>query len=225
MPDRTTTHMAAEIGETPSAVARLVSQQSDTIRALGKRFRTLDPSVIVTCARGSSDHATGFFKYLSEILLGIPVASIGPSVASLYNAPLNLRNAVVISVSQSGQSPDIVALQAAARQAGAFSVAVVNQTGSPLAATADAVIALHAGTETSVAATKSCIASAVALAALVAEWRDDAALRGAGAHPPETLQTHRPPRPGNPLPPVPAGPSAQPLCPGAGLSGWAPPAP
>jgi glucosamine--fructose-6-phosphate aminotransferase (isomerizing) len=188
MPDRTTTHMAAEIGETPSAVARLVSQQSDTIRALGKRFRTLDPSVIVTCARGSSDHATAYFKYLSEILLGVPVASIGPSVASLYNAPLKLRNAVVISVSQSGQSPDIVALQAAARQAGAFSVAVVNQTGSPLAATADAVIALHAGTETSVAATKSCIASAVALAALVAEWRDDAALRDAVAHLPEAFE-------------------------------------
>src|ERR1700730_1788727 len=145
MPDRTTTHMAAERGETPRPVARLVSQQSDTIRALGKRFRTLDPSVIVTCARGSSDHATAYFKYLSEILLGVPVASIGPSVASLYNAPLKLRNAVVISVSQSGQSPHIGALQAAARQAGAFSVAVVNQNGSPLAATADAGIALPAG--------------------------------------------------------------------------------
>src|SRR5258708_8665274 len=132
MPDRTTTHMAAEIGETPSAVARLVSQQSDTIRALGKRFRTLDPSVIVTCARGSSDHATAYFKYLSEILLGVPVASIGPSVASLYNAPLKLRNAVVISVSQSGRSPDIVALQAAARHTAAFSVPVVNQPASPL---------------------------------------------------------------------------------------------
>src|SRR5260370_2206269 len=145
MPDRPTTHMAGEIGETPSVVARLVSQQSDTIRALGKRFRTLDPSVIVTCARGSSDHATAYFKYLSEILLGVPVASIGPSVASLYNAPLKLRNAVVISVSQSGRSPDIVALQAAARQAGAFSVAVVNQTGSSPAPAAGAVIAAPAG--------------------------------------------------------------------------------
>src|SRR5260221_9643429 len=194
MPDPTAIQMADEIGDTPSHVARLVSQQSDPIRALGKRFRTLDPSVIVTCARGSSDHATAYFKYLSEILLGIPVASIGPSVASLYNAPLKLRNAVVISVSQSGRSPDIVALQAAARQAGAFSVAVVNQTGSPLAATADAVIALHAGTETSVAATKSCISSAVALAALVAEWRDDAALRDAVAHLPEAFEATLPRR-------------------------------
>ncbi len=188
MPDRSTTYMAAEISETPSVAARLVAQEGAAIRALGQKLRALDPAVIVTCARGSSDNATAYFKYLSEILVGVPVASIGPSVASLYKAPLRLKGAVVVSVSQSGQSPDIVALQAAARDAGAFSIAVVNQANSRLAAKADAVIPLHAGTETSVAATKSCIASAVALAALIAEWRDDAALRNAVARLPEAFE-------------------------------------
>ena len=187
MPDRSATHMAAEIRETPAAVARLIEREHGAIAALGQRIRTLDPAVIVTCARGSSDNATAYFKYLSEIVCGVPVASIGPSVASLYRAPLKLRNTIVISVSQSGQSPDIVALQAAAREAGAFSIAVVNETGSPLAASADAVIPLHAGPEKSVAATKSCLASAVALAALVAEWRDDAPLRDAVARLPDAL--------------------------------------
>lgn len=187
MPDPVETHMATEIRETPDAVARLIAREAGALRDLGARLRALEPGVIVTCARGSSDNATAYFKYLTEILLGVPVASVGPSVASVYKAPLRLRGAVVVSVSQSGQSPDIVALQAAARQAGAFSIAVVNQADSPLARTADAVIPLHAGLEASVAATKSCVASAVALAALVAEWRDDAALRRAVAGLPDAL--------------------------------------
>ncbi|MCW6510694.1 SIS domain-containing protein [Lichenifustis flavocetrariae] len=187
MAEQTATHMADEIRETPSAVARLLDREGAAIARLGATIRAREPSVIVTCARGSSDNAAAYFKYLSEILLGVPVASIGPSVASLYRAPLKLKNAVVVSVSQSGQSPDIVALQAAAQEAGAFSIAVVNQEDSPLAKTADAVIPLHAGPERSVAATKSCLASAIALAALVAGWGDDAALRDAIAALPQTL--------------------------------------
>ncbi len=181
------THMAAEIGQTPDVVSRLLQREGSALAALGAHLRRLDPPVIVTCARGSSDNAAAYFKYLSEILLGVPVASIGPSVASLYHAPLRLKGAVVISVSQSGESPDIVALQAAARDAGAFSIAMVNQVASPLATTAEAVIPLHAGIESSVAATKTCLASAVALAALVAEWRDDAVLRGAVLRLPDAL--------------------------------------
>ena len=181
------THMAAEIGQTPAVVQRLLAEERSAIADLGRRLRELDPAVVVTCARGSSDNATAYFKYLCEILCGVPVASIGPSVASLYRAPLKLSRAVVISVSQSGQSPDIVALQAAARQAGAFSIALVNQPGSPLAETADAVVPLHAGPEQSVAATKSCIASAAALAALVAEWIGDDQFRGALERLPDAL--------------------------------------
>ncbi len=179
MPD--TTLMAAEIRETPEIVGRMVAREGRAIAALARILRDRDPAVVVTCARGSSDNAAAYFKYLCEIILGVPVASVGPSVASLYGAPLKLKNAVVISVSQSGQSPDIVALQAAAREAGAFSIAVVNQDASPLALGADAVIPIGAGVERSVAATKSCLASAVALAALVAEWGGDDALRAAVA--------------------------------------------
>ncbi len=188
MADRATTDMAAEIRETPAAVARLLEREGDTLSALGHRLRALDPAVVVTAARGSSDHAAGYFKYLSEILAGVPTASVGPSVASVYHAPLKLARAAVIAVSQSGQSPDIVALQAAARIAGAFSIALVNQAGSPLAHETDAVVALHAGEERSVAATKSCLASAVALAALVAAWTQDAALGRAIATLPGALE-------------------------------------
>ena len=188
MADRNMTHMAAEIGEIPGAVARLLNMENAALQTLGQKLRTLDPQVIVTCARGSSDNVAAYFKYLCEILCGVPVASIGPSVASLYNAPLRLKGAVVVSVSQSGQSPDIVALQAAARAAGAFSIAVVNAAESPLAINADAVVPLHAGAETSIAATKSCIASAAALAAIVAEWQDNETLRRAVAGLPEILE-------------------------------------
>lgn len=184
---QTRSHMAAEIAETPEAVARFLDREMTGIAETGRRLRTLGPAVIITCARGSSDHAAAYFKYLVEIHLGIPVASIGPSIASVYHAPLRLPGAAVVSVSQSGQSPDIVALQAAARQAGALALSVVNQAGSPLAAAADVTLLLHAGEEKSVAATKSCIASAVALAAVVAEWSGNAALRDSVLRLPETL--------------------------------------
>lgn len=185
----TNTAMATEIRQTPDVVARFFERESATLAGLGPKLRNLAPRVVVTCARGSSDNAAAYFKYVLEILTGIPVASIGPSVASIYRAPLRLEGALVISVSQSGKSPDIVALQAAARQAGAFAVAVVNVADSPLAAGADAVLPLHAGVETSVAATKTFLASATVLAALVAEWADDAGLRAALQKLPEAFRT------------------------------------
>ena len=174
-----TTLMAAEIREAPEAVERFFDRERATLASLGPRLRALAPPVVVTCARGSSDNAAGYFKYLAEILTGTPVASIGPSVASIYGASLRLAGSVMVSVSQSGRSPDIVALQAAARASGALTISVVNDAASPLAEEADIVLPLHAGVERSVAATKTFLASAVVLAAIVAEWRDDEALRTA----------------------------------------------
>lgn len=188
MAEQVATYMANEIAETPEAVARLLDRERRTVEVLARRIADRTPTVFVTCARGSSDHAAGSFKYLAEILGGIPVASMGPSVASIYKAPLKLAGAVIVSVSQSGRSPDIVALQAAARQAGAFSIAVVNESASPLAEGADTVIPIHAGPERSVAATKSCVASAAALAWLVALWTNDAALLAAVANLPRVLE-------------------------------------
>jgi len=169
--------MAAEIRETPEAVARFLDREEGALRRLGTRLRALAPAFVASCARGSSDNAAAYFKYGLEILAGLPVASIGPSVASIYHAPLRLEGALLISVSQSGRSPDIVALQAAARQAGACAVAVVNDASSPLALGADAVLPLHAGVERSVAATKTCLVSAAVLAGLIAELGDDEGLR------------------------------------------------
>ncbi|MET1026212.1 MAG: SIS domain-containing protein, partial [Dongiaceae bacterium] len=153
--------------------------EAGNIAALGRRIADLNPPFIATCARGSSDHAAGFFKYALEIATGLPVASIGPSIASIYEAPLKLGGAVLVTISQSGKSPDLVALQAAAKRSGALTVAFGNVDASPIAETADVFIPLHAGPELSVAATKSFVASVAAVAALVATLSGDARLQAA----------------------------------------------
>ena len=168
--------MALEMREAPDVAANLISGQGDAMRALGRRLREQDCPLIATCARGSSDHAAGYLKYLFEIMTGTPVASIGPSVASIYAAPLRLKGAALITISQSGRSPDLVALQEAARAAGALDIAIVNAADSPVANNADIVIPLGAGQEKSVAATKSFIASCIAAAGLAAGWTGDQAL-------------------------------------------------
>ena len=115
----------------------------------------------------------------SSLKLALACASLGPSIASLYHAPLKLEGAVAIAISQSGRSPDIVAMQRMAKDQRALSVAFVNDEGSPLAREANAVLPLCAGLERSVAATKSMIASLVASASLVAHWSEDADLLAA----------------------------------------------
>ncbi len=218
MPEPPTTRMATELRETPSVAARLLAAEAATFRALGHSLRRLNPRVVITCARGSSDHAAMYFKHLCETRLGVPVASVGPSVASLYHAPLKLAGAVILSVSQSGRSPDLVALQHHARAGGALAVAIVNQTDSPLAGGADAVLPLHAGPEASVAATKTCLASCVAAAALVAAWASDAAIETALAQLPDALEASLRQDWRAALPVLSAAPSAYVLGRGPGLS-------
>lgn len=181
------THFSRETNEAPERVSRLLDQESAALKQLGVRIAALNPRVIATAARGSSDHAASFFKYTVETVLGIPVASIGPSIASIYDAPLNLAGGVLVTISQSGSSPDLLALQASARRSGALTVALVNQAQSPIAAEADVVIPLHAGPEVSIAASKSFIASLVAGAALVAAISSDEGLHRAIRTLPEHL--------------------------------------
>ncbi len=169
-------HMAREAHEAPSAVARFLERNSKTLVEIGARLRLKPPPVIITSARGSSDNAAGYFKYLTEILTGIPCSSIGASVVSVYDAKLKARDGFCLTISQSGKSPDIVALQDAARRAGALTVAVVNVQDSPAAHAADICLPLYAGPELSVAATKSFIVSIVAGAAIVAHWLNDGAM-------------------------------------------------
>jgi len=179
--------MAAEVRDIPDAVARLLDRGGPAIRAAARAARALDPPVIATVARGSSDHACTYLKYCAELLLGLPVASIGPSVASIYKVHLRLRRALALAVSQSGESPDIHVLATAARAGGALTVAITNHPDSPLGRAADHVLALHAGAERSVAATKTFVTSAVAGLALLAHWAEDEALLAALAALPERL--------------------------------------
>lgn len=178
------TKMRREIDEIPTAVDRLLSHGRVEIEAVADAARALDPNVMVTVARGSSDHVCTYLKYASEIMLGVPVASVGPSVASIYKAPLRLKGALSLAVSQSGKSPDIVSMAGSARKDGALSVALTNDAASPLAAAADHTLDIHAGPELSVAATKTFVTSAVAGLWLLAQWgRNQAVLAALHALP------------------------------------------
>lgn len=173
------THMRQEVEEIPLAVGRLLAEARDEFAAGGAALRALDPKTIVTIARGSSDHASAFLKYAIELLAGVPVASVGPSIVSIYQRELKLSGAAAIAISQSGKSPDIVAMAESARRNGALTFALTNTPASPLAAAANHAIALRSGEEKSVAATKTFVASVVAGLALVANWLDDKALQAA----------------------------------------------
>ena len=165
--------MRREILEIPETVGCLLSEgRADIIRA-ASALRNHDPDLVLTVARGSSDHAATFLKYACELMLGIPVASVGPSTASIYGARLRLRRAACIAVSQSGQSPDIVVTARAATESGALSVAVTNAPGSPLAGVCRHEVPLCAGPELSVAATKTFVASLVSGLLLLAHWKGD----------------------------------------------------
>jgi glutamine---fructose-6-phosphate transaminase (isomerizing) len=180
--------MAREAAEAPEGVARFLDRNSATLTEIGLRLRNKPPPVILTSARGSSDHAAGYFIYLVEILHGVPCASIGASVVSVYGAKLSVSNAVCVTFSQSGKSPDIVALQEAAKQAGALTIAIVNTQNSPAGNNADICLPLHAGPELSVAATKSFIVSLAAGAAIATQWLGEKALAAAMSGLPKILQ-------------------------------------
>ena len=179
--------MLREAEQAPEAVSEQLRRNRTEVRALAARLRTGDRRFAVTSARGSSAHAATFGKYLIETRLGLVTAAAAPSVATLYGARLAMDQAVFLAVSQSGRSPDLVRQAEAARDAGAFTIALVNVAGSPLEAACEAALPLHAGEETSVAATKSFIASLSALAQLVAHWSEDAALLAALDRLPEQL--------------------------------------
>ncbi|MCR9121305.1 MAG: SIS domain-containing protein [Phyllobacteriaceae bacterium] len=201
------TQMAREIAEIPHAVQRFIDQGLDRCIALGQSLRDDPPPAILTCARGTSDQAALYFKYLVESRAGIPVASLGPSVSSVYGASLHARNMVCLTVSQSGGSPDLVELQRAAASGGARIIALLNTLESPVGRIASDVIDLKAGREEAVAATKSFVCSLVAIAAIVgAMTENDALLDGIRALP-ATLDTAIAAPPANALKAIAAAPS------------------
>jgi glucosamine--fructose-6-phosphate aminotransferase (isomerizing) len=162
--------MFLEAGQASQVVAAQLGANAARAAKIAERLRANPPRAVVTCARGSSDHAATFAKYLVETRTGVLTSSAALSVSSVYAAQQDLGDVLYLAISQSGKSPDLLAAVQAAKAAGAFVIALVNDTASPLAALADEVLPLHAGPELSVAATKSYIAALAAIAQLVAAW-------------------------------------------------------
>jgi glucosamine--fructose-6-phosphate aminotransferase (isomerizing) len=181
------TFMRQEVNQIPEVVAGFLSASASTLDAAAASLRSLDPALVVTVARGSSDHASAYLKYAIELTMGVPVASVGPSIASIYGRDLKLGKTAAIAISQSGKSPDIVGMAQSARRSGATTIAITNTAGSPLAEASDFTIDLHAGLEKSVAATKTYVTSVVAGLALLARWSGDADIARAVDALPESL--------------------------------------
>jgi glucosamine--fructose-6-phosphate aminotransferase (isomerizing) len=160
--------MAVDIGEQPEVFARLSEPaQADPIAAVAARVVARRPRHVVLTARGTSDHAALYAAYLMEIRLGLPAGLASPSTITVFGARPDLSEALVIGVSQSGGSPDLVEVLRVARATGALTLAVTNHPGSALAETAELAIDVAAGPERAVAATKTYTAELLALLMLV----------------------------------------------------------
>ena len=158
--------LKSEIFEQADVLARLLENQKERMRAIAVALREYDIRYLFLVARGTSDNAGLYAKYLWGAFNQLPTALATPSLFSLYGKPPNLQNALVLGISQSGQSPDIVQVMAEARRQGAPTLAIVNAPQSPLAQTAQFVIDVEAGPELAVAATKSYTAQLMAIAML-----------------------------------------------------------
>ncbi len=182
------TRMFIEAAEAGEVLRQQFKRNHSDLMALGAALRKQAPRAVITCARGSSDHAATFAKYLIETQVHVLTASAAPSVSSIYLARQNLQGCLFLAISQSGRSPDLIAAAESARAAGATVIALINSEDAPLARVAQHTLPLCAGIERSVAATKSFIASLAALLHLVAAWSDDATLIDALQSAPDLLE-------------------------------------
>lgn len=177
--------MQADIAEQPAVFARLVDEQAGKIAAVAAQIAQWRPRNVIFTARGTSDHAALYAAYLTEIRLGIPVGLASPSAMTLYGARPDLRDTLVVGVSQSGGSPDLREVLRVAGEQGAHTLAVTNNAGSPLAEVAELHVDVVAGHEIAVAATKTYTAELLALLMLVES------IRGGGTLPAEELAALR----------------------------------
>ena len=161
--------MLEEIHEIPGVVRRIVAEGSDETARVAAAVRFARPGVIVIAARGTSDHAAVYARYLLESHLRLPVVLAAGSLITIYGRSMDWRGALVLGISQSGEGPDVTAVLDAARRAGALTVAITNEPGSALAGVAEHALACRAGAERAVAATKTYVAELTVVAALVAE--------------------------------------------------------
>src|ERR1700730_13512637 len=167
------TRMFEEAADASNAVRAQLRDEA-AMADVGAALRRLKPRAVITCARGSSDHAATYAKYLIETPAQVLTASAAPSVSSVYGVTQDVRGCLFMAISQSGRSPDLLASVASAKASGATVLAICNSADSPLMAAADLVIELHAAPESSVAATKSYLASLAAIARLISAWTEDA---------------------------------------------------
>ncbi|HEX6344121.1 SIS domain-containing protein [Umezawaea sp.] len=169
-------HMAAEIAQQPAIFSGLIERRAE-IAEVAAVVRERAPRFVLFAARGSSDHAALYAKYLTEVLLQLPAGLVSPSTTTLYGGKPDLRDVLVVSVSQSGGSPDLLEVTQAARAQGALTVAVTNTSDSPLNGAAELSVDVGAGVEHAVAATKTYSATLLALYLLF-----DAIRGGDGKH-------------------------------------------
>ncbi|MEM9287252.1 MAG: SIS domain-containing protein [Pseudomonadota bacterium] len=181
------TLMESEAFEAPAIALRQNAENTAVLARIVSRFAAAPPPFVATCARGSSDHAATYGQYMLAKTMGCAVTSFPPSLFSIYNARMQLQGVAFLVISQSGQSPDLLIAAEKAKQCGAFVVAIVNDTNSPLATLADDVLPIHAGPEHSVAATKSCIGAMAVLHHLSAVWSGAANMLSAQSALPEVL--------------------------------------
>lgn len=180
--------MAIEAEEAPDRIKLQAEALAEPLAKLAEWWAASPPSAIITCARGSSDHAALFGKYALELATGRPVASLGPSLVSVYDTPLRVEGMLYITVSQSGQSPDLVRCAQAASAGGAMVVAIVNDPESPLPRAADIVLDMQAGPEHGVAATKSFLCTLTTFTRLIAAINPSTAISAALDRLPEQLR-------------------------------------
>ena len=163
--------MRREIAQIPGTVDRVLASSADEMRSVADAIRRARPRWIMIAGRGTSDHAAVYAQYLFETHLGLPTGLVKPSVTTVYGAQVAWGDGLVVAISQSGRSPDVVAVISAARDAGALTVAITNEPRSPLAAAAAWNLRCHAGRELAVPATKTYVAELAVVAALVAALR------------------------------------------------------
>lgn len=164
--------MLEEIAAQPEALARTIAEERGKISRLGKLLRDRDIDLIVLVARGSSDNAALFGRYLLEITTGIPVSLSAPSVHTLYQSKLKLQRALVIGVSQSGEGEDINLVLENARKCGAYTVGITNEPTSSMASLVEEILVMRGGREQSVAATKTFTGQMMLFYMLAAELAD-----------------------------------------------------
>jgi glucosamine--fructose-6-phosphate aminotransferase (isomerizing) len=161
--------MYSEISETPDVFSRLINSEAQ-FQQVAEKIKARNISNVIILARGTSDNAGHYLKFLIEVKLGLPVGLASPSSVSIYGAKVDFKNTLVVALSQSGKSPDLLAFASASKEGGALLIAMTNNSDSPLAKAGNIHIDLSAGPEIAVAATKSYSAELLASLLLVDSW-------------------------------------------------------